>query len=81
MPRALNIARIRLSGSSSLMVVLEVPVLRDLFRFATLHADDIAVTIGAGLLSVGWFEIVKSIGRRRHLAHVQISGTSHASGQ
>ncbi|HET9992233.1 MAG TPA: cation-translocating P-type ATPase [Kofleriaceae bacterium] len=68
-------------GLVFLFVVLEVPVLRDLFRFATLHADDIAVTIGAGLLSVGWFEIVKSIGRRRHLAHVQITGTSHASGR
>jgi Ca2+-transporting ATPase len=42
-----------------LAVVLYVPVLRDLFRFAPLHSVDLAIALGAGGLSVGWFEIVK----------------------
>ncbi|MEO8553293.1 MAG: cation-translocating P-type ATPase, partial [Kofleriaceae bacterium] len=57
-------------GLVLLFVVLEVPVLRHLFRFATLHADDIALTIGAGILSVGWFEIIKSVTLRRRRARL-----------
>ncbi len=55
-------------GLVLLFVVLEVPVLRDLFRFSTLHADDVALTIGAGLVSVAWFEIIKSVALRRRRA-------------
>jgi Ca2+-transporting ATPase len=48
-------------GLVLLLLVLEVPALRELFRFAPLHADDLALTIGAGLASVSWFEVVKAI--------------------
>ncbi len=57
-------------GLGFLFLVLQVPVLRELFQFATLHADDLALTVGAGLLSVAWFEVVKSIDRRRRDAKI-----------
>ena len=36
------------------------PTARDLFRFGPLHADDLAVTFGAGLAMVGVLELAKS---------------------
>jgi Ca2+-transporting ATPase len=51
--------------------VLYVPLLRDLFHFSTLHADDLAISLAAGLLSILWFEGLKAVrGRWRR------SGTS-----
>ena len=38
-------------------LVLFVPALRDLFRVALLHADDLALVLVTGLASVAWFEI------------------------
>jgi Ca2+-transporting ATPase len=43
----------------ALVLVLEVPVLRDLFRFAPVPFMDLALCAGAGGLSVFWFEIYK----------------------
>ena len=44
-------------------LVLYVPFLRELFLFARLHWDDVALCLGAGAVSVLWFEVFKMIGR------------------
>jgi Ca2+-transporting ATPase len=46
-------------------LVLYVPFLRDLFRFGTLHADDLLISLGAGLAGIVWFELFKLLRRRR----------------
>ncbi|MEO8906116.1 MAG: cation transporting ATPase C-terminal domain-containing protein [Polyangiaceae bacterium] len=40
-------------------LVLYVPFLAHLFRFAALGPLDVALCGGSGALSVGWFELVK----------------------
>lgn len=40
-------------------VVLYVPHLQTLFRFRTLHVVDIAICLGAGVVSILWFEGLK----------------------
>jgi Ca2+-transporting ATPase len=52
------------SGVVFLALILYVPLLRDLFRFAPLHADDIALSAGAGVLGIAWFEVLKAVRRR-----------------
>ena len=52
-----------------LTVVLYVPFMRDLFGFAFLGALDIAICLGAGVLSVMWFEVLKYITHRKHHPH------------
>jgi Ca2+-transporting ATPase len=42
-----------------LPLVLYVPMLRGLFHFSTLHASDVALCLGAGVLSLAWFETLK----------------------
>ena len=42
-------------------LVLYVPVLRGMFHFAPLHLDDLAICLGAGVISVLWFEVLKII--------------------
>ena len=46
-------------------LALYVPFLRELFHFSTLHADDLAISILAGLVSVLWFEGLKVLRQRR----------------
>jgi P-type Ca2+ transporter type 2C len=46
-------------------LVLYVPVLRGLFRFAELHWIDLAVCLLAGALSISWFELFKLVRRQR----------------
>jgi P-type Ca2+ transporter type 2C len=46
-------------ASSFLAVVLYTPSLREVFQFATLDPKALAICVGAGLVSVVWFEIVK----------------------
>jgi len=49
-----------LAGTAILLgVVLFVPVARRLFHFAPLHADDLALSVAAGLACVLWFEFLK----------------------
>jgi hypothetical protein len=36
-----------------------VPVLRTLFHFNALHAVDVALCIGSGVVSIRWFELLK----------------------
>lgn len=45
--------------------VLYVPAARSLFRFSFLHPIDLAISLGAGLMSIAWFEAWKL--RRRRL--------------
>ena len=45
-------------------LALYVPFLRDLFRFSTLHAVDLAICLGAGVVSILWFEAFKLLARR-----------------
>lgn len=46
-------------------LVLYVPFLGELFRFARLSPVDVLTCVGAGLASVLWFEIVKRVMRLR----------------
>ncbi len=48
-----------------LALVLYVPFLRVLFHFSTLHPGDVALCVGAGAVSLGWFESLKVFGRLR----------------
>ena len=48
-------------ASVVLALVLYVPFLRDLFHLSTLHLNDIALCIGAGAVSLAWFETLKVI--------------------
>jgi len=48
-------------------VTLVVPFAQHLFRFGPLHADDIALTAAAGLLTIIILEIVKPLWRKRLL--------------
>jgi len=46
-------------------LVVYVPGLRGLFHFAPMHPLDIAIALGAGLVSIAWFEAAKILLRRR----------------
>ncbi|MCX6841682.1 MAG: cation-translocating P-type ATPase C-terminal domain-containing protein, partial [candidate division WOR-3 bacterium] len=48
-----------------LAVALYVPWVRDLFKFESLHATDVAICLGAGALSILWFEGLKIVKRYR----------------
>ena len=48
-----------------LTLVLCLPAARSLFHFAPLHPLDLAISIAAGILCVGWFEVLKYLRRRR----------------
>ena len=50
-------------------LVLYVPLLRGMFRFSTLHGDDLMISVGAGISSILWFEALKLLGRRKTVAH------------
>ncbi len=43
---------------SSLILVLYVPALRNLFHFSVLHYNDILIVLVAGVLSVVWFKLL-----------------------
>lgn len=47
-------------------LVLYVPALQQIFQFKTMSALDIVICLGAGLLSVTWFEGLKVLVRRRN---------------
>jgi len=44
-----------------LAAVLVVPFAQRLFHFSTLHAKDLILSVGAGLVCVLWFELYKLI--------------------
>ncbi len=47
-----------------LLLVLYTPGLREMFHFSIIHLIDLAICVGAGVLSILWFELLKA-GRRR----------------
>jgi len=47
-----------------LLLILHVPLLREIFHFAALTPYQLALSFAAGLCSVLWFELLKLI--RRH---------------
>jgi Ca2+-transporting ATPase len=48
-----------------LALVLNIPFLREIFRFSLIHPIDVAICVTAGLLSVVWFELFKLFSRKR----------------
>jgi Ca2+-transporting ATPase len=62
-----------------LALVVYIPPLARLFRFAPLRAVDVALCFGAGALSIAWFEIAKLLGWGVGLAspseHLRIAAT------
>ncbi len=54
-----------LGAVSFLSVAVLVPFARRLFHFAPLHLSDLLLSLGAGLLCVLWFEVVKRFRRAR----------------
>ena len=52
-----------LGTSAMLAIVLFVPFAQTLLHFAPLHGDDLGLALGAGLLCVAWFEVLKFRGR------------------
>ena len=65
--RVTNVAvRWLLLGAPGLLaLVLLLPFARRIFRFGTLHAPDLAMALGAGLVCVLWFELLKRSARWR----------------
>jgi hypothetical protein len=45
--------------------VLYIPFLRDLFHFGMLHANDMALCLGAAAACIVWFELVKYLSGRK----------------
>ena len=56
-----------------LALVLFVPPLRKLFHFDLLHWDDLLICLGAGVVSILWFEGLKLIRRWRSASNVSNS--------
>jgi len=48
-----------------LVLLLSVPFLQVLFHFSTLHPGDIALCVGAGAVSLAWFEALQAPQRWR----------------
>ncbi|MEQ1589733.1 MAG: cation-translocating P-type ATPase, partial [Gallionella sp.] len=48
-----------------LTLTLTLPLLRDVFHFATISVEEFALCALAGLISVAWFEFYKAHGQRR----------------
>lgn len=48
-----------------LALVLYIPFLQALFHFSTLYPSGIGVCVGAGAVSIAWFETLKTFQRRR----------------
>jgi Ca2+-transporting ATPase len=50
---------------SLLAAALYIPGVRDLFGFAVLHPSDLLICLAAGMASILWFEVIKTLGKRR----------------
>ncbi|MDR3607364.1 MAG: cation-translocating P-type ATPase [Oligoflexia bacterium] len=60
-PVALNQVTLTIIAAAVVLlaIVLYVPPLRNLFRFSTLHAEDLGICIGVGILSAAWVELIR----------------------
>jgi Ca2+-transporting ATPase len=63
-------------GAAVLAVVLFAAPVRELFSFAPLHAQDIGLSLAAGLACLAWFEVLKLTPWWKRL---QAGGKLHAS--
>lgn len=66
-----------------LAATLIIPFVRTLFRFGPLHADDLALTVGAGVVVLVALEVIKSlwrraVDRRRNTAGTASNAAAHA---
>jgi Ca2+-transporting ATPase len=52
-------------AAAGMGLILYVPFLRALFHFNALHAAEVALCIGAGVVSILWFELLKLWHARR----------------
>ena len=59
-----------LGAAVFLALAVLVPFVRRLFHFAPLHLNDLLLSLGAGLLCVLWFEVVKWLWRVRRSTRV-----------
>jgi len=46
---------------SFLALALYVPFLRGMFKFSALHATDLLICLGGGVVSIAWFELFKFV--------------------
>ena len=71
MARVPNAAMWWVIGGATLFLalILTVPFLRTLFKFSILHPVDIAICVGAGLLSIAAFELMKIWEQRKAAPH------------
>jgi Ca2+-transporting ATPase len=53
-----------LGAAAFLPLAILLPFARRLFHFAPLHLPDLLLSLGAGLVCVLWFEVVKRVRRR-----------------
>ncbi|MEK7270897.1 MAG: cation-translocating P-type ATPase, partial [Planctomycetota bacterium] len=70
MLRVPNAARrwVVLGAFAFLAAILAIPFAQKIFHFAPLHSVDAVLSLGAGLVCVLWFELVKFANRRRRSA-------------
>jgi Ca2+-transporting ATPase len=54
-------------AAAGMGLILYLPFLRTLFHFNALHAADVAICVGAGIVSILWFEMLKLWHARRGL--------------
>ena len=66
--RQKNMALLWISAGAvvSMFLSVKVPLLRNLFKFGTLHTIDLVLCVSAGILSVMVFETIKFIRRYKH---------------
>jgi len=65
--RAPNTALWWVTGGAVIFLglVLNIPFLREIFRFSLIHPVDVVICVSAGILSVVWFELFKLLSRKR----------------
>jgi Ca2+-transporting ATPase len=63
-----NGALVTVTASVAVMLaaVLFIPKVIDLFHFSALHYDDIIICFFCGIASISWFEIFKTVTRRKY---------------
>jgi Ca2+-transporting ATPase len=67
MLRAPNAALWWVTGGAVMFLglVLNIPLLRGVFRFSTIHPLDVVIAVSAGILSIVWFELFKLFSRKK----------------
>jgi Ca2+-transporting ATPase len=53
-------------------LIIYLPFFQNLFHFTTLHLDDIAIALTAGIISVLWFEGFKTVIQKRTLSKLPL---------